>query len=53
MTERLIDELQFQKLLEAIDKLKDHDTYIERFLVAAAPVFFGAVLGLAFGFFTD
>jgi len=53
MTERLIDELQFQKLLEAIDKLKDHDTYIERLLVAAAPVFFGAILGLAFGFFTD
>jgi hypothetical protein len=53
MTERLIDEVQFQKLLEAIDKLKDHDTYLERFLVAAAPVFFGAVLGLAFGFFTD
>jgi hypothetical protein len=53
MTEQLIDEVQFQKLLEAIEKLKDHDSYIERFLVAAAPVFFGAVLGLAFGFFTD
>jgi hypothetical protein len=53
MTERLIDEVQFQKLLEAINNLKDHDTYAERFLVAAAPVFFGAVLGLAFGFFTD
>jgi hypothetical protein len=26
---------------------------MEHFLVAAAPVFFGAVLGLAFGFFTD
>lgn len=53
MTERLLDEAQYQRLLEAISKIGEHTPYIERFLTAAAPVLFAALLGLAFGFITE
>ena len=49
----LIDEGQFLEVLSALARLKDTTSFWERFLVSAAPVFFGAVLGLAFGFSTD
>jgi hypothetical protein len=48
-----IDPAQLQKVLTAIDGLKDSTSFGQHFLIAAAPVFFGAMLGLAFGFATD
>lgn len=48
-----IDPAQFQKVLATIGGLKDRTSLSQHFLVAAAPVFFGALLGLAFGFITD
>lgn len=48
-----MDEAQLQKLLSAIQNLKENTSFFQHFLVAAAPVFFGAILGLAFGFATD
>jgi hypothetical protein len=49
----LIDEEQLPKVLTAIDRLKDDTSVWQHLLVSAAPVFFGAILGLAFGFGTD
>jgi hypothetical protein len=49
----LIDEDQLQEILTALARLKDSTSTSQHLLVSAAPVFFGAVLGLAFGFFTD
>jgi hypothetical protein len=49
----LIDHAQLQTIISTIASLRDGSPYWQRFLVSAAPVFFGAVLGLAFGFFTD
>jgi hypothetical protein len=44
---------QLQEVLATISHLRDGTSFWQHFLVSAGPVFFGAVLGLAFGFGTD
>ncbi len=49
----LMDDAQLRQIVAAIRGLKDGGSLWRHFLISAAPVFFGAVLGLAFGFFAD
>ena len=48
-----IDGSQLEQMIAAIKSLKDSSSFLQRFLISATPVFFGAMLGLGFGFFTE